>query len=350
MDLTFMRDRPITPTTIKQDDECTRYGILLEATGRDKYDPMHAQYGTAFGAGCAAYAMHPESEPEERLGRMCIEASKLWGFTQRLDTKTWPTMLKLMFAYAKYADTIRLSGLETETRIILNVVSGTGLIWKIGGAFDLLASTPDGIAVYDFKAVASEYYYSWESDPQILHYTLLQYIRWKLMPNTTVCPSGIGNYFVGVIPASNEFSFHVRSNHTGIWRTLDAHVSRCRELYITQQRVADFGIHSIPTSPSMCNGRRPCWFIPTCYDDEDFETVGREDTRVFNKIVKLSITEHELGVYVQELKELLRINEENAKSIDKAHAALMQGLSDSIDLSILEVEDNLNLLGDLDGN
>ena len=340
-----MKHRPVTPTSLKQADECVRYGVLLEAAGRDKYDPLHAEYGSAFGAGCAAYSCNPTLKSDVRRGLMLIEASKLWGFTQKLEMKTWPTLVKLLLAYANEVDDFGLVGLETETRIIVTVTEPYEEDWKIGGAFDLLATNGNATCIHDFKAVSSEYYYSWESDPQILHYTLLQYIRWRLAPTTTVQPTGLGNYFVGVIPSSNEFALHVRSNHLGIWRTLPTHVGRCKSLYRDQDYVADFGIHVIPTKPSQCNGKkRPCYFIPNCYDDEDFDIVERTDPRVFNRIENLTITRLELDTYTRELMGILQKAESEAKQFDAAHAKMIATLCSDIDLDAISTGDSMDFL------
>lgn len=344
MEFPFMKHRPVTPTSLKQADECVRYGVLLEAVGRDKYDPLHAEYGSAFGAGCAAYSCNPTLKSDVRRGLMLIEASKLWGFTQKLEMKTWPTLVKLLLAYANEVDDSGLVGLETETRILVTVTEPYEEDWKIGGAFDLLATNGNATCIHDFKAVASEYYYSWESDPQILHYTLLQYIRWRLAPTTTVQPTGLGNYFVGVIPSSNEFAFHVRSNHLGIWRTLPTHVGRCKSLYRDQDYVADFGIHVIPTKPSQCNGKRPCYFIPNCYDDEEFDIVGRTDPRVFNRIENLTITRSELDTYTRELMGILQKAESEAKQFDAAHAKMVATLCSDIDLDAISTGDSMDFL------
>ena len=340
-----MKHRPVTPTSLKQADECVRYGVLLEAAGRDKYDPLHAEYGSAFGAGCAAYSCNPTLKSDVRRGLMLIEASKLWGFTQKLEMKTWPTLVKLLLAYANEVDDFGLVGLETETRIIVTVTEPYEEDWKIGGAFDLLATNGNATCIHDFKAVSSEYYYSWESDPQILHYTLLQYIRWRLAPTTTVQPTGLGNYFVGVIPSSNEFALHVRSNHLGIWRTLPTHVGRCKSLYRDQDYVADFGIHVIPTKPSQCNGKkRPCYFIPNCYDDVDFDIVERTDPRVFNRIENLTITRLELDTYTRELMGILQKAESEAKQFDAAHAKMIATLCSDIDLDAISTGDSMDFL------
>ena len=345
MEFQFMKHRPVTPTSLKQADECVRYGVLLEAAGRDKYDPLHAEYGSAFGAGCAAYSCNPTLKSDVRRGLMLIEASKLWGFTQKLEMKTWPTLVKLLLAYANEVDDFGLVGLETETRIIVTVTEPYEEDWKIGGAFDLLATNGNATCIHDFKAVSSEYYYSWESDPQILHYTLLQYIRWRLAPTTTVQPTGLGNYFVGVIPSSNEFALHVRSNHLGIWRTLPTHVGRCKSLYRDQDYVADFGIHVIPTKPSQCNGKkRPCYFIPNCYDDVDFDIVERTDPRVFNRIENLTITRLELDTYTRELMGILQKAESEAKQFDAAHAKMIATLCSDIDLDAISTGDSMDFL------
>ena len=344
MEFPFMKHRPVTPTSLKQSEECTRYGVLLEAAGRDKYDQLHAEYGSAFGAGCAAYSCSPTLKPDVRRGLMLLEASKLWGFTQKLEMKTWPTLIKLLLAYADEADAAGLVGVETETRILVTVTEPYEAEWRIGGAFDLLATNGDAACIHDFKAVASEYYYSWESDPQILHYTLLQYIRWRLAPATTVQPTGLGNYFVGVIPNSNEFAFHVRSNHLGMWRTLLTHVDRCKSLYRDQDRMADFGIQTVPTKPSQCNGKRPCYFIPNCYDGEEFDIVGRTDHRIFNRIENFTVTRAELDMYVRELMGILQEAEAAAKKFDAAHAKMVATLCDGVDLDAISTGDSMDFL------
>lgn len=310
-----MLSQVISPTSLKQGDECGRAGVLYQASGKDKYDPLHSVYGSAFGLGCAAYATHPEKDAKARRGLAVLNAATLWGFTQKLDTKDWPNMVNLLTAFAKLYDTEGAIGLETETRILVQVHSPQ-LTWTLGGTFDLISTTDSGeVFIDDFKAVASEYFYAWEADPQILHYTLLQYIRHKHDPNTP-CPTRLGVYYVGVLPGSGEVSMHMRRNHLGIWRTLTSHYGKAKQQAMMFQAAATQGLDAIGTNPHTCSGRRSCFFIPQCYDGEAFVENWSADTRTPDRTINITCTEHDLLQWISELSAILERAEAKIKASD----------------------------------
>ena len=327
----------ISPTSMKQGDECSRAGVLYQASGKDKYDPLHALFGSAFGLGCAAYAMHPNKSPEARRGLAVISAATLWGFTQKIETKDWPNMVRMLTAFAKLYDSEGTVGVETETRILITVHS-PDLVWTLGGTFDLLSTTPDGgVVIDDFKAVASEYFYAWEADPQILHYTLLQYIRHRHDPNA-LCPTSLGMYYVGVLPSSGEISMHMRRNHSGMWRTLRAHYNKAKSQALDFNRASALGLDVLPTNPHTCNGRRTCFFIPQCYDGEAFAENWSVDTRTPDRVVRITCTEQDILQYISELSTILERAEARTKAADLEAAQMAARLQKAADFNLDNLE------------
>lgn len=340
----------ISPTSMKQRDECGRAGILYQASGKDKYDPLHSLFGSAFGLGCAAYATHPEKQPDARRGLAVLNAATLWGFTQKLETKDWPNLVNLLIAYAKLFDESGRAGVETETRILVEVHSPE-LTWTLGGTFDLMSATHDGgVIIDDFKAVASEYFYAWEADPQILHYTLLQYIRYRHDPNAQ-CPTDLGMYWVAVLPGSGEVSLHLRRNHSGVWRTLPAHFRKAKAQALEFRDAAAYGLDVLPTNPRVCNGRRSCFFIPQCYDGETFTESWSVDTRNPDRVVKITCTEQDILQYITELSAILERAEAATKAADleaNRMAAQLQAAA-SFNLNDLEISTNGHLTDFIEG-
>ena len=345
----IMRDTPITPTSLKDGEDCTRYGVMLKATGKDRYDPLHALYGSAFGAGAAAYALNPADLPDVRRGRMLVEASKVWGPMQRLETKTWPNLIKVLFAFADTCDKLGLQGLESETRIIVTIVRPNGSYWKIGGAFDLLAKSDAGVAIHDFKAVSTEYMYSWATDPQVMHYTLLQFLRYKSDPWSTVMPNHIGHYFVAVLSGQGDIAFHTRECVPGLWRTLDTHIERCYKQYEDHNKIAAGGIHAVPTRFNRCDSKRPCYFIPQCYDDASYTPKDYVDTRTFSKVVHLQYDEAEFNTCVAELKSILQLKDQEVKKAASTQDMLSAMMEQEVDLNSILTDNTstVKLLGDL---
>ena len=351
--ISIMSNVPITPTSLKDGEDCTRYGVMLKATGKDRYDPLHALYGSAFGAGAAAYALHTTDTADVRRGRALVEASKLWGSMQRLETKTWPNLIRVLLAFANTCDNLGLKGLESETRIIATIVRPDGSHFKIGGAFDLLAKSEAGTAIHDFKAVSTEYMYSWATDPQIMHYTLLQFLRYKSDPWTTVMPDYIGHYFVAVLSGQGEVAFHTRECMPGMWRTLDTHIERCLKQYDDHNKIAAGGIHTVPARFNRCYSKRTCYFIPQCYDDAPYTPKDYIDTRTFSKVIHLHYDESEFNAHVAELKSILQTRDQDIKRAASTQDMLSAMLEQEVDLNSI-LTDNLSttkLLGNiLDGD
>lgn len=330
----------ISPTSLKQRDECDRAGLLYQAAGRDKYDPLHSLYGSAFGLGCAAYATHPRMDYEARRGLAFIKAATLWGHFQKIETKDWNNMVRMLTAFCNAYDRSDADGLETETRILVEVTSPE-LVWTLGGTFDLLSRDGDGCFIDDFKAVASEYFYAWEADPQILHYTLLQYIRSQCRYGVSR-PSKLGMYYVGVLPANGEISLHLRRNHAGMWRTLESHVHKAKAQAMDFNKAAVLGLSSLPTNPHTCSGRRPCFFTSQCYDGETFVENWQQDARKPDRTVHISISEAELWEYVAGLTALLQADEVRRRKYDEEQSKLLASLESAalFNLDNLEVSTN----------
>lgn len=310
--VTYMQNQTISPSLLKDMSDCEREAMLYRMRGMDKYDPAHADFGSAFGAAAAYIAMHPDEPRKMALGGAYACASVHFKLLQSFGSKDFGTLIQCIDTFydiwmRDYAT--EWVGYATETRILIEVVCLDGFSYVLGGAYDLEATrlvvSEDGSTVlgvegriFDFKAVASEYMYNWGTDPQIMHYSLLRYITREVLQDGTPEINGLGCYFVGVITGEGVV-MHQRYNTKGAWRMVQSHLHRCRE---TARRLAQAGdeleilgeAHCLEANGRRCEGRYKCKHHDKCYGGEAFTFRPGADTRTFNKIVRLQITEEML--------------------------------------------------------
>lgn len=297
----------ISPSYMKETERCELKGAITQVSGGKGIDPSHGRFGDAFGLACAHIAIRYMHESEEELlGRAFMLAATKFGFLETIKEKTKSTLVKAILEFYKLWHTKYAPegwvGLESETRIVLDV---DGI--KFGGAYDLKAvHVPSGkCRIFDFKAVESEFMYRWATAKQILHYTLLDYIKSTTSSGTQPLPDGQGCYFVALIDA-NGVALYEREPHFGLYKQLRPYVidALVKGQNLMDSSYGDYESFSVAPGGWACSGRQQCKFNKACYENGKLEVKLHDDTRVFSPI-EIYMTKFDLLHYTDKLVELL---------------------------------------------
>lgn len=352
----------ISPSYMKEAERCELKGALTQISGGKGIDPAHGHFGDAFGLACAHIAIRYQHESEEELlGNAFLLASTKFGFLEAIKEKTRKTLIQCILQFhqlwhTKYAPQGWV-GLASETRIVLDV---DGV--KFGGAYDLLAlHAPSGMCrIFDFKAVESEFMYKWETQKQILHYTLLHYIHaMHLKDESVACPlpDGQGCYFVALID-TNGVTLFERQPHLGLYRQLRPYVLDALQKgeALMLAKYGDYESFTVAPGGWACSGRQQCKFKKACYENGKVDVKLHVDERVFDSPITYSMTKGELMMFVNHLVHHLNLHrsewEARAELATVAQASMYDVSDDeAAEVATLlepcqDVEDIRNLLRD----
>jgi len=344
----------ISPSYLKEAERCELKGALTQVSGGKGINPAHGHFGDAFGLACAHIAIHYRHEGEEELlGRAFLLAATRFGFLEAIKEKTRKTLIQsIMLFYqlwhTKYAPEGWV-GLASETRIVLDV---DGI--KFGGAYDLLAlHVPSNkCRIFDFKAVEAEVMYKWETQKQILHYTLLHYIHQvrSTPPPHTLMPDGQGCYFVALINTNGVVLFE-REPHLGLYRQLRPYVLDAMQKGEALAMASRGGYEAFTVAPGgwACSGRTQCKFKKACYENGEVSLKLHEDERIFDSPIEWDMTKGKLLAYVDDL--VAHLDLERPAWEDRAELATVAkaSLYDVGDDEASEVASLIHIAEDVDG-
>ena len=345
----------ISPSYMKEAERCELKGALTQISGGKGIDPAHGHFGDAFGLACAHIAINYAKESEEELlGRAFLLAATKFGFLEAIKEKTRKTLIQSILLFyqlwhTKYAPAGWV-GLASETRIVLDV---DGI--KFGGAYDLLAlHVPSGMCrIFDFKAVESEFMYKWETQKQILHYTLLHYIHaMYLKAESVACPlpDGQGCYFVALINTDGVVLFE-REPHLGLYKQLRPYVLDALQKgeALLLSKYGDYESFTVAPGGWACSGRTQCKFKKACYENGAVDVKLHIDERVFNSPITYSMTKNDLMCLVDAL--VRHLDEHRSAWEDRAELATVAkaSLYDVGDDEATEVASLIDTVEDVDG-
>ena len=345
----------ISPSYLKEAERCELKGALTQISGGKGIDPAHGHFGDAFGLACAHIAIRYQHEGEEELlGRAFLLAATKFGFLEAIKEKTRKTLLRSILLFyelwhTKYAPEGWV-GLASETRIVLDV---DGI--KLGGAYDLLAlHTPSGMCrIFDFKAVESEFMYKWETQKQILHYTLLHYIHARYLEaegRRAPLPDGQGCYFVALINTDGVVLFE-REPHLGLYTQLRPYVLDALQKgeALMLSRYGDYESFTVAPGGWACSGRTQCKFKKACYENGAIDVKLHVDERVFDSPITYSLTKNDLMSHVDSL--VRHLNRHRSAWEDRAELATVAkaSLYDVGDDEATEVASLIDTVDDVDG-
>ena len=345
----------ISPSYLKEAERCELKGALTQISGGKGIDPAHGHFGDAFGLACAHIAIRYPHEGEELLlGNAFLLAATKFGFLEAIKEKTRKTLIQSILLFyqlwhTKYAPEGWV-GLASETRIVLDV---DGI--KLGGAYDLLAlHTPSGMCrIFDFKAVESEFMYKWETQKQILHYTLLHYIHARYLEaegRRAPLPDGQGCYFVALINTDGVVLFE-REPHLGLYTQLRPYVLDALQKgeALMLSRYGDYESFTVAPGGWACSGRTQCKFKKACYENGAIDVKLHVDERVFDSPITYSMTKNDLMSHVDSL--VRHLNRHRSAWEDRAELATVAkaSLYDVGDDEATEVASLIDTVEDVDG-
>lgn len=351
----------VSPSYLKEAERCELKGAVTQIAGGKGIDPAHGHFGDAFGLACAYIAInHNKEESELLLGNALLLASTKFGFFEAIKEKTKKTLLRSILLFydlwhTKYAPEGWV-GMASETRIILNV---DGI--KVGGAYDLLAvHVPSGMCrIFDFKAVESEYMYKWETQKQILHYTLLHYIHVRHLADQGIqapLPDGQGCYFVALIN-TDGVALYERQPAIGLYTQLKPYLVDAMQKGEALLAAAEGDYENFTVAPGgwTCSGRSQCKFKKLCYDNGTVEIDLHVDERVFESPITYNLSRADLFRYSKDLTRHLDLQRpawEARAELDSVAKATLYDVSDDeaaevatlLDVPNNDVDDIRNLL------
>lgn len=345
----------ISPSYLKEAERCELKGALTQISGGKGIDPAHGHFGDAFGLACAHIAIRYQHEGEEELlGRAFLLAATKFGFLEAIKEKIRKTLIQSIVLFyqlwhTKYAPEGWV-GLASETRIVLDV---DGI--RFGGAYDLLAlHTPSGMCrIFDFKAVESEFMYKWETQKQILHYTLLHYIHSRYLLNEDIhapLPDGQGCYFVALINTDGVVLFE-REPHLGLYTQLRPYVLDALQKgeALLLSKYGDYESFTVAPGGWACSGRTQCKFKKACYENGAVDVKLHVDERVFDSPITYSMTKNDLMYHVDAL--VRHLNRHRSAWEDRAELATVAkaSLYDVGDDEATEVASLIDTVEDVDG-
>ena len=345
----------ISPSYMKEAERCELKGALTQISGGKGIDPAHGHFGDAFGLACAHIAIRYRHEGEEELlGRAFLLAATKFGFLEAIKEKTRKTLIQSILLFyqlwhTKYAPEGWV-GLASETRIVLDV---DGI--KFGGAYDLLAlHTPSGMCrIFDFKAVESEFMYKWETQKQILHYTLLHYIHARHLAGKDIhapLPDGQGCYFVALINTDGVVLFE-REPHLGLYRQLRPYVLDALQKgeALLLSKYGDYESFTVAPGGWACSGRTQCKFKKACYENGAVDVKLHVDERVFDSPITYSMTKNDLMYLVDALVRHLDMNRSAWEDRAELATVAKASLYDVGDDEATEVASLIDTVEDADG-
>ena len=345
----------ISPSYMKEAERCELKGALTQISGGKGIDPAHGHFGDAFGLACAHIEIRYRHEGEEELlGRAFLLAATKFGFLEAIKEKTRKTLIQSILLFyqlwhTKYAPEGWV-GLASETRIVLDV---DGI--KFGGAYDLLAlHTPSGMCrIFDFKAVESEFMYKWETQKQILHYTLLHYIHARHLAGKDIhapLPDGQGCYFVALINTEGVVLYE-REPHLGLYRQLRPYVLDALQKgeALLLSKYGDYESFTVAPGGWACSGRTQCKFKKACYENGAVDVKLHVDERVFDSPITYSMTKNDLMYLVDALVRHLDMNRSAWEDRAELATVAKASLYDVGDDEATEVASLIDTVEDADG-
>jgi len=345
----------ISPSYMKEAERCELKGALTQISGGKGIDPAHGHFGDAFGLACAHIAIRYQHEGEEELlGRAFLLAATKFGFLEAIKEKTRKTLIHSILLFyqlwhTKYAPEGWI-GLASETRIVLDV---DGI--KFGGAYDLLAlHTTSGMCrIFDFKAVESEFMYKWETQKQILHYTLLHYIHARYLEaegRRAPLPDGQGCYFVALINTDGVVLFE-REPHLGLYRQLRPYVLDALQKgeALLLSKCGDYESFTVAPGGWACSGRTQCKFKKACYENGAVDVKLHIDERVFDSPITYSMTKNDLMYHVDSLVRHLDTHRSTWEDRAELATVAKASLYDVGDDEASEVASLIDTVDDVDG-
>ena len=312
-------DKPLvtmSPTFFKTFKDCGRKAYLDAM--RDEPN-IHFAYGHAYGHAAAQLFINIDKPKKVRIGAafaaMYSQSFPFEQLEEQYANKTLDTLVKGIMASdysAQYLNRV-YEFVDEEVKIILVVKRKDGTSYILSGTYDLrLKNRITGeFDIFDFKAVTSNYLYSWETDPQIPIYTILnQVVSDKLGWGDKF--SYQGKYLIHLTKFT-ESLFQTRRLNPAFWKYqvrnvfLDFMKSASDEA-LRLHRFNDGAdlVKSVPVNPYICNKNDyACTYYQDC-NTSSFSLVDRVDTRTPTKIYTVEVTEEEIHTSLDKM--LARFN------------------------------------------
>ena len=326
----------ISPSNLREANVCTKQHILSKGKkGYDKYHPLHAKFGHAFGASCAKLVELADKPRQLRLGWAKILVFVHIKYNDAISYKNIVTLYDALESF----DTLWQNKYKcfkyhsTEVRILVDIYEDGKLYLQIGGAYDLAATKSDGtITIFDFKAISSDYLYNWSTEPQLMHYCLL----YKILNRSVKI--NIGSYFIALFlekVASTSEKFNVPD----IYKMLGSHLTNCKKLFDDINKFKDDrNTDAVPYNPKACFGKTYCSFTSECYGETESLYEHKIDDREFTDIHYIKLDKDEFDSIVEALSYDLAEQARSVKSLSK-HPDLSSISVDNLpDLSTLFTE------------
>ena len=326
----------ISPSNLREANACTKQHVLSKGKkGYDKYHPLHAKFGHAFGASCAKLVELADRPRNIRLGWAKI---LVFAHIKYDDAVSYKNIVTLYDALESF-DTLWQNKYKsfkyhsTEIRILVDILKDGELYLQLGGAYDLAATRPDGtITIFDFKAISSDYLYNWSTEPQILHYCLL----YKLFDKSVRL--NIGSYFIALFlekVASTSEKFNVPD----IYKMLGSHLANCKSLFDNLNKFKEVrNTDSLPYNPKACFGKTYCSFTSECYGETESLYEHKVDDRCFTDVHHITIDLDDFNAVVADLCDDLAEQAKSIKSLSKHPDLSSITIDDLPDLSTLFTE------------
>lgn len=345
----------MSPTSYKTTKSCKRKAYLDHLNTKGN---IHFDYGHAFGHAASQIFMRLNEPKEVRLGAayvaMFAYSKNFENLQEHYSNKVLPKLVEGLRSIDMISQMLKLEYeyVDSEVKVILKVSAPDGVVYTLTGTYDLRMKnkiTGDYV-IFDFKAVAGDYLYSWETDPQIPIYTTLnQVVSDKYNLGHRYAP--LGKYLVHYTKSADVFS--TRSIDPSFWKYNSVGVFRDFMKEGKEETIAAGNhqdIHDLlvtrGVNPYECNKNNyRCSYYEQCYQHKYEVEAGFDDRRP-SRVIVCDVTEADLVVCINKIADRTKLtaveDTDNIMGSDDLNIDL-----DSISELDLETEATMDILLDL---
>jgi len=294
----------MSPTSYKTQKDCARKSYLDSLNTKGN---IHFDYGHAYGHSASMLFKYVDKVKEVRLGAayaaMFAYSKNFESLEAHYANKTLPKLIEGLRATDFMIQLLskEFEYLDEEIKIILKVTPKNRATYILSGTYDVRVKNKiTGLySIFDFKAVSGDYLYSWETDPQVSIYSVLnQAVSDKL--NLGYEYDARGKYLVHYTKNSNDV-FAVRSVDPAFWKyNMVATIKDFMKLGKENQKLSNESqniqelLVKAGTNPYQCNKNNyKCVYYERCYQHKFEDNVGFDDRRP-TKVIVLECTEEDI--------------------------------------------------------
>lgn len=199
-----------SPTYDTNSKTCERKAVL---NSMDSDSHIHFDYGHAFGASASVLFKQHHEPLEIRLGKAILTAApftkRFWDLETHYSNKTMYRLLEGLLDVDIHAQDLMRSHTVygEEEKVILrvfkddNLLHGNGFPYYMGGTYDIALRTngTNKVNIHDFKAINSQFMYSFVSDMQIPFYSVVNQLK--------------NIHMVAMEESAEKIEFHANNNY-----------------------------------------------------------------------------------------------------------------------------------------